>query len=108
MFLETDKFDRLLYRDMREVNPGIPELEDAGKEKLKVWPETVSDIWSGLFKADPKMAEELRAEAVAKIERKPVEPVESWAARMDAGEDTEKLLSEILAKMQAKRLARQS
>lgn len=58
MFLETDKFDRLLYRDMREVNPGIPELEDAGKEKLKVWPETVSDIWSGLFKADPKMTED--------------------------------------------------
>lgn len=50
------------------------------------------------------LADELRAEAVAKIENKP--EVERWAARMDAGEDTEKLLQDILAKMQAKRLAR--
>jgi len=49
--------DRLLYRDSRAANPGIPELEDKGKPQLPTWPDAVTDIWAGLFKADPKVDE---------------------------------------------------
>lgn len=57
MFIQTDKMDKLLYRDSRNANPGIPELEDKGKPQLPTWPDAVTDIWAGLFKADPKLEE---------------------------------------------------
>ncbi len=57
MIIRTDKMDRILYRDQLDQNPGLPELEAAGTPKLTAWPEVVSDLWAGLFKAAPEMDE---------------------------------------------------
>lgn len=55
MFIEQDKLDKTLYKIQRENNAGLQTLEDDGAKKAQIWPDTVSDLWAGLFKAEPKM-----------------------------------------------------
>ena len=61
IFLIKDKMDSLMYREAKYDNPGLPALEKSGVERgSAVWPEVTSDLWSGLFKADPKLSEKAR------------------------------------------------
>ena len=55
MFIEQDKLDKTLYKIQKESNAGLQTLEEDGAKKAQVWPETVSDLWAGLFKAEPKI-----------------------------------------------------
>lgn len=70
MFIQQDAMDRLLYEDQRDDNPGLGELEQTGEAKTPIWPDVVQDVWSGLFKQDPQMAEDANgplAKAMAEV-----------------------------------------
>jgi len=57
MFIDQDKMDKTLYKIQREQNEGLQSLESDGAAKSTIWPDTVSDLWSGMFKSEPKMTE---------------------------------------------------
>lgn len=57
MFIQKNKMDESLYKIQKEQSSGIQELEQSGAEKSPIWPDTVSDLWAGMFKYEPKLEE---------------------------------------------------
>jgi len=55
--LNTDRYDRRKYGELRSVSKKLQKLEGHGKQQLSTFPDLLGDVWAGLYKYEPRLAE---------------------------------------------------
>lgn len=62
--LNVDGYDRRTYGQLRKNSAKIAELEEKGSQQLPSFPHLMGDIWSGLYKNNPRVLDEVPAEVI--------------------------------------------
>lgn len=55
----TDRYDRRVYREIREVSEALSAAEEGVRERVPTADILLQDFWAGLFKADPEIRDEV-------------------------------------------------
>jgi uncharacterized protein with von Willebrand factor type A (vWA) domain len=63
----TDRFDRRMYDDMRQESPELAAAEQVNSETLSSAPLLTRDLWASLYKANPKLRENLEREPTLQV-----------------------------------------
>ncbi|NLH00262.1 MAG: VWA domain-containing protein [Chloroflexi bacterium] len=65
--VSTDGFDRRMYDDMRRESPELAAAEQVNSKMLSTAPLLTRDLWASLYKANPKIRENLEHEPTLQI-----------------------------------------
>lgn len=67
MIIERGPIDHMIFESAKEDYEEVQVSYEKGKSTVNAWPEVYEDIWTGLYKVDPKVKEDSQPEPITDV-----------------------------------------